>query len=652
MEVFYFPCSNNVAYEHFVNTIQGLVSLSNLSDVIDENIQNEIRTNVGEQFRIWGVVPGENNRQTYTSLQVGDIVVFYRMKRIIGTCKVKYKMTNTDISVKLWDRDSEGRTWELLVFLDEFQPMDTPSTKSDGSLLMYQGFQKVGPNNKERVLELINLPAPAPVMVTQPTVTQNQSSLYNIIDKALEDHKQIVLTGAPGTGKTYAAQNYVKTQTTNNKARYRFVQFHPSYDYSDFVEGLRPVILEETMNDDPTFVRIDGVFKSFCREIVLNNYKEITRKDINQTQKVNRTWIRRCNPSTYKVAEAYNELQVIDWTQSRNYVIGDIVYIFTSGDIKKFTHKCVVEEVNIPYEDTIDDRKFWVIDENKQEDWIKDRYVRMRLIEKLDTDISLEDLGVAKFEGPITIDDSQVSLIEGKEVRQETANIVDYDTFKENYAQAEAKDKFKTKYYFVIDEINRADLSKVFGELMYGLEDSYRGINHPIKTQYKNLTTHSIGSDGKGEPLTFDCFKAGFFIPTNLYIIGTMNDIDKSVEAFDFALRRRFEWIEIMAKDVAKDSLTDMLQTATEAQIDELVTKINRMNDVISDEGKVFGLSDAYHIGHAYFKKVDFSDPLSLENIFNRNIVSILKEYTRGRDVAYVNDFLKKCADALEVTLR
>lgn len=73
------------------------------------------------------------------------------------------------------------------------------------------------------------------------------------------------------------------------------------------------------------------------------------------------------------------------------------------------------------------------------------------------------------------------------------------------------------------------------------------------------------------------------------------------------------------------------------------------MNDVISEEGKIFGLSDSYHVGHAYFKKIDLSDPNSLEKIFNRNIVSILKEYTRGRDIEYVNDFITKCATALGV---
>lgn len=645
MELFYFPCSNSIAYDHFLNTIENTKSIADIEDSIDETIKNEIINNVGETFRIWGVVPGENNNQTYNQLQVGDIVVFYRMKRIIGTCKVKYKMTNRDISAKLWDYDTEGRTWELLVFLDEFKPMNVASTKVDGSLLMYQDFTRVGASNKDRVLELINMPVQAPQMVVTPHV-QQETSLEKIIDNAFKSHKQIVLTGAPGTGKTFGAKKYVEKATSSDKTKYRFVQFHPSYDYSDFVEGLRPVVLDGS-TDEPTFVRIDGVFKAFCREIVLNNYKELTRKDISQTHQTKKYWIRSCNPNKYKINDAYNNMQVIDWTQSKNYNVGDIVYFYTSGDIKKITHKCIVEKVNIPYEETIDDREYWVTED---EDWIKDRYVRLRLLDKLTTDLTLDELGIYRLQGPITLNEEQVSKIDGTDFSQEKDDsIVDFDTFKEKYSKLEAKDKFKTKYFFVIDEINRADLSKVFGELMYGLEESYRGINHPIKTQYKNLTTHSIGKDGKGTPLTFDCFKEGFFIPTNLYIIGTMNDIDKSVEAFDFALRRRFEWIEIMAKDVAKDSLTEMLTGATPQQIEELVAKINSMNDVISEDGKAFGLSDSYHIGHAYFKNVDVNDPLSLEKIFNRNIVSILKEYTRGRDITYVNDFLKKCADALGV---
>lgn len=204
-------------------------------------------------------------------------------------------------------------------------------------------------------------------------------------------------------------------------------------------------------------------------------------------------------------------------------------------------------------------------------------------------------------------------------------------------------------HFFIIDEINRADLSKVFGELMFGLEESYRGIEHSFETQYQNLKTYCVQEDGKASPLDFDCFEKGFFIPKNICIIGTMNDIDKSVEAFDFALRRRFEWIEIKAKDVIEDALKSMLNVGPR-KVKPYVDKINAMNEMISTEGKKFGLSDAYHIGHAYFKDLKVDEPNSLENIFNTNIVSILKEYTRGRNKHDVDYFIENCANALGVT--
>ncbi|MFH4238343.1 AAA family ATPase, partial [Acinetobacter baumannii] len=83
-------------------------------------------------------------------------------------------------------------------------------------------------------------------------------------------------------------------------------------------------------------------------------------------------------------------------------------------------------------------------------------------------------------------------------------------------------------FFFIIDEINRAELSRVFGELMYCLE--YRGVKGSVKTQYANLNTKKTGILELGQTYQF-------FIPTNIYLIGTMNTIDRSVESFDFALR-------------------------------------------------------------------------------------------------------------------
>lgn len=337
----------------------------------------------------------------------------------------------------------------------------------------------------------------------------NKNPTTRKIVEAMEEHKQIVLTGAPGTGKSFSATQFANECVDKSGGLVEFVQFHPSYDYSDFVEGLRPVILSTSIDLKPTFVKLDGSFKEFCRKIVMENYDDIKAKHSNEDL--------------------------------------DFGALYTKYEIE-----------------------------------------------------------------------------------------------------------VETKYFFIIDEINRADLSKVFGELMYGLEESYRGIKNSFQTQYQNLKSYEINSNGKAEKMKFDCFKDGFFIPLNLYIIGTMNDIDKSVEAFDFALRRRFEWIDIKAKEVCKESLFQMVDAklidGKKNDVKKLADRINAMNDVISTDGREFGLSDAYHIGHAYFKGVDLNDSNSLQEIFNHNIVSILKEYTRGRDKDAVNDLIQKCADALEVT--
>ena len=157
----------------------------------------------------------------------------------------------------------------------------------------------------------------------------------------------------------------------------------------------------------------------------------------------------------------------------------------------------------------------------------------------------------------------------------------------------EKGDKNKN-YYFIIDEINRADLSKVFGELMYCLEENYRGEENKIQTQYSNLDTYEM-EDGVAIPLkkrkdkdkdkAKDVFEDGFYIPDNVIIIGTMNDIDRSVDTFDFALRRRFRWVNV---DVDTTLLTSTFRSMnskantkkSDDEITEFVQKIMNMNDV------------------------------------------------------------------------
>ena len=164
-------------------------------------------------------------------------------------------------------------------------------------------------------------------------------------------------------------------------------------------------------------------------------------------------------------------------------------------------------------------------------------------------------------------------------------------------------------FVFIIDEINRGDISKIFGELFYAVDPGYRGKNGKVTTQYDNLIDET------------DLYCGGFYIPENVYIIGTMNDIDRSVESMDFAIRRRFTWKEIEAKDAV-----GMWDKTIPEYKEKALAAMTRLNVAIE---QTESLSKAFHIGPAYFLKLkeykgDFS------KLWDLHIMPLLKEYLRG----------------------
>ena len=162
----------------------------------------------------------------------------------------------------------------------------------------------------------------------------------------------------------------------------------------------------------------------------------------------------------------------------------------------------------------------------------------------------------------------------------------------------------KKDFIFIIDEINRGEISKIFGELFFSIDPGYRGEKGRVKTQYQNLV--EVG----------DIFEDGFYVPENVYIIGTMNDIDRSVENMDFAMRRRFAFKEITAS-----------QSAENFKLSENTRKcMESLNNEIS---KIDGLNSAYHIGASYFKRVD-SGTETYDELWETSLHSLLVEYLKG----------------------
>lgn len=192
------------------------------------------------------------------------------------------------------------------------------------------------------------------------------------------------------------------------------------------------------------------------------------------------------------------------------------------------------------------------------------------------------------------------------------------DRARKNFENAENNSQEPQKYIFIIDEINRGEISKIFGELFFSIAPENRGRNGEVSTQYANM------HKDPGEK---------FYIPENVYIIGTMNDIDRSVDSFDFAMRRRFRFVEIKPED-----RLDMLDTFEDDDLRaDAIERMTRLNNEIV---KVEDLNENYQIGAAYFLKLK---TLTSEQLWTDHLRPLLQEYVQGmyEEEEIMNTFAK-----------
>ena len=376
----------------------------------------------------------------------------------------------------------------------------------------------------------------------------------SIFSKLVLSAKNVVFRGAPGTGKTYLSKQIAANIVSNGRTndinslsqdeinQIDFVQFHPSYDYTDFVEGLRPVSNGDGVIE---FKLQDGIFKQFCRKA----------KEAQKTggqDNFDETWA--------KLTDAINEKQ------------GQ--YFFPRSSVPA----------------------------------------------------SLNSQGNVKFDSPVATKEKVYLLYKGEDtnLKYETYQKIVLDHMKESYGLCDyvspTIDTDK-KFVFIIDEINRGEISKIFGELFFSIDPSYRGEKGSVSTQYANL--HE--TDEK------------FYIPENVYIIGTMNDIDRSVDTFDFAMRRRFRFVEVTA-----ESQLGMLDTALGDKAEEAKKRLRNLNVAIEN---VQELNSHYHIGPSYFlnlKDVGFDYKL----LWSDYLKPLLEDYVRGSyDESETLETLKKAFD-------
>lgn len=392
----------------------------------------------------------------------------------------------------------------------------------------------------------------------------------NQYSSMLIQSKNIIFRGAPGTGKSYLAKEIAadiisdgyyddfNMLSDEQKEQVEFVQFHPSYDYSDFVEGLRP-----KMNEDGSigFELRDGIFKHFV---------EKARRNYENSQK------------TMEIIEQENSVQ-------------DAISMFLED-----------EELSIRKYKTLNGSEFEITsnDERHINVFIPNNPIIKRL------SLSIDRIRKMLESGNTFEKRKDIKEFFGKThgLQEYSYEFVLYNAIRDlmkNHKRTVYKQEELKKYIFIIDEINRGEISKILGELFFTIDPGYRGEAGAVSTQYSNM--HENPDDK-------------FYIPDNVYIIGTMNDIDRSVDSFDFAMRRRFRFIEVKA-----DERLEMLALLGDEELEkEAIQRMTALNKAIIE---VEDLNENYQIGASYFLKLK---SLSFDELWTDNLRPLLQDYVQG----------------------
>ncbi|EAI5973571.1 AAA family ATPase [Campylobacter coli] len=400
-----------------------------------------------------------------------------------------------------------------------------------------------------------------------------------------------ILYGPPGTGKTYHTIDKALEILGENlesrdekKAKFDeyvkngqivFTTFHQSYGYEEFVEGIKPMINNEANSQEIQYEIKDGVFKELCEKANKNYFLSNKNKNEIDLDKlifefanyINQNFINKGDEFPLENKVSIKKILLNSKDEYRSFLLG--------GSIKS-PQRLAIDIIKRDYLD------------------FKNRKI-----------LSFKDIK-PKY-------DSQSDY---------HGNAIYYFMFYNKLKEFEniQNEKFKIKkenlnsYIIIIDEINRGNISKIFGELITLIEPSKRiGEKEELKVRL---------------PYSGD----EFGVPKNVYILGTMNTADRSITSLDTALRRRFEFIEMMP-DVSK--LSDNYK---DVNLQELLEAINTRIEYLLDREKT--------IGHAFFIGVENLE--DLKKVFQNKIIPLLQEYFYN-DYALIsavlndNGMIEKC---------
>lgn len=408
-----------------------------------------------------------------------------------------------------------------------------------------------------------------------------------------EFDKNLILYGPPGTGKTYNSATYAvaicdgksvdeltdydavmkRYNELKQAGRIAFTTFHQSYGYEEFIEGIKPVVDDEAT--DISYTIEPGVFKKFC---------DVARTPENMEIDHNaQVWFVRLNGvgKNDLKDECFKE-ETIRFNWENENVDDSYKKWFNMMNPGDYVVSYNGANVNIDGIGIIEDSEPFYDEQRSSFKWT-------RKVKWLVTDIveNIRELNGGKYLPNFEI--TKLNRVRISELLELVSKHGGY-----------AGEKNEKPYVFIIDEINRGNISKIFGELITLIESTKRA---GMEEAASAILPYS------GKP---------FSVPSNVYILGTMNTADRSIALMDTALRRRFQFIEMMPD-------SDVLRKIHADKVEDL--DVAAMLDKINE--RITFLYDREHtIGHAFFTGLKDDASLSkLQSIFEKSVIPLLQEY-------------------------
>ncbi len=413
----------------------------------------------------------------------------------------------------------------------------------------------------------------------------------------------IILYGPPGTGKTYNTVNYavaiienktldiIKSESYNDVfERYNeykkqglieFTTFHQSYGYEEFIEGIKP----EFENEELKYTVESGIFKKFCDKIYSSQIDDF---GINGSPKIWKVSLEGANDNPTRAECLKNNHIRVGYDEYGENIsnISDY-YIGGKSVLDAFYNKMRIGDIIMSCYNSTTIDAIGIITGNCEWNNNYDYYRRLRNVKWILKDIREDIFQI----------NNEKNLVQST-VYQLNMSLNDIINIIKKYEPYGNSAKYKKQnHVFIIDEINRGNISKIFGELITLIEESKR-------KGASEETSAKLPYSGKT-----------FSVPDNVYILGTMNTADRSIAAIDTALRRRFSFEEMLPDSSLLENV----------EVESL--NIAKMLDVMNR--KITALYDREHtIGHAYLLPLKTDNTIkNLANIFENKIIPLLQEY-------------------------